>query len=75
MGSSVDLGRRDEARNYFERAMTTANDLGLFAEEYDVDSDRMLGNVPQALSHLSQLAAVHALAEPSLAPRSGPRPR
>jgi GH15 family glucan-1,4-alpha-glucosidase len=57
----VDLGRHGEAREYFARAMATSNDLGLFAEEYDVETDEMLGNVPQALSHLSHLAAVHAL--------------
>ena len=57
----VDLGRHDEARDYFERVTTTANDLGLFAEEYDVEAAAMLGNVPQALSHLSHLAALHAL--------------
>jgi GH15 family glucan-1,4-alpha-glucosidase len=57
----VDLDRHDEAGEYFERAAATANDLGLFAEEYDADTDEMLGNFPQALSHLSHLAAVHAL--------------
>lgn len=57
----VDLGRRDAALEYFRRATATANDLGLFAEEYDVQADEMLGNVPQALSHLSHLAAFHAL--------------
>jgi GH15 family glucan-1,4-alpha-glucosidase len=57
----VDLDRHDEACEYFERAAATANDLGLFAEEYDADTDEMLGNFPQALSHLSHLAAVHAL--------------
>lgn len=58
----VDLGRHDEARRYFERGTATANDLGLFAEEYDVEADEMRGNIPQALSHLSHLAAMHALA-------------
>lgn len=57
----MDLGRHGEAVGYFERAASTANDLGLFAEEYDATSGEMRGNFPQALSHLSHLAALRAL--------------
>jgi GH15 family glucan-1,4-alpha-glucosidase len=56
-------GRVEEARAVFDRAMATANGLGLFAEEYDPEKQEMLGNFPQALSHLSHLEAVLALAE------------
>jgi GH15 family glucan-1,4-alpha-glucosidase len=65
-------GRNEEAREAFDRAMATANGLGLFSEEYDPDRGIMLGNFPQALSHLSHLEAVLALelAEPSRAPAS-----
>jgi GH15 family glucan-1,4-alpha-glucosidase len=55
-------GRRDEAREAYDRAIATANELGLMAEEYDPESREMLGNFPQALSHLSHLEAVLALA-------------
>ncbi len=55
----VELGEIDEARDLFCRAMAVANDLGLYSEETDVD-DGMLGNFPQAFSHLSMInAAVH----------------
>jgi GH15 family glucan-1,4-alpha-glucosidase len=54
-------GRRKEAREVFERAAATANDLGLFAEEYDPAEERMLGNFPQALTHLSHIEAALAL--------------
>jgi GH15 family glucan-1,4-alpha-glucosidase len=54
-------GRQEEAEAVFERAAATANELGLFAEEYDPDADRMLGNFPQALTHLSHIEAILAL--------------
>jgi GH15 family glucan-1,4-alpha-glucosidase len=56
-------GREDEANQVFERALSTGNDLGLFSEEFDTKSDEMLGNFPQALTHLSLILAAVALAE------------
>jgi GH15 family glucan-1,4-alpha-glucosidase len=56
------LGRLDDAAAAFERAAATANDLGLFSEEYDPRRERMLGNFPQALTHLSHIAAATELA-------------
>ena len=55
-------GRHDDARDVFECAAATANDLGLYAEEYDPAQGRMLGNFPQALTHLSHIEAALALA-------------
>jgi GH15 family glucan-1,4-alpha-glucosidase len=47
------LQRRDsEARNLFERLLTRCNDVGLLAEEFDPKAGRMLGNFPQAYSHV-----------------------
>jgi GH15 family glucan-1,4-alpha-glucosidase len=54
-------GRTTDASAAFERAAGTANDLGLFAEEYDPETRRALGNFPQGLSHLSHIAAIVAL--------------
>ena len=44
--------RRDEARALFERLLALRNDVGLLAEEYDVDARRLVGNFPQAFSHV-----------------------
>ena len=40
-----------------ERLLRVASPLGLFAEEFDVDTGRHLGNYPQAFSHLSLIEA------------------
>jgi GH15 family glucan-1,4-alpha-glucosidase len=47
------LGRHDEAQALFERLASLANDLGLLSEEYDPQSRRLLGNFPQAFTHLA----------------------
>jgi len=54
-------GRRELARQYYERALSCANDLGLFSEEYSIDQATMLGNFPQGLTHVSQITAYLAL--------------
>jgi GH15 family glucan-1,4-alpha-glucosidase len=46
------IGRVGEARELYERLVALRNDVGLLAEEYDPMSKRMLGNFPQAFSHL-----------------------
>ncbi|MER5440039.1 glycoside hydrolase family 15 protein [Streptomyces sp. NPDC002790] len=45
-------GRTKEARELFERLMALRNDVGLLAEEYDPVAGRLLGNFPQAFSHI-----------------------
>ncbi len=55
--------RRKEARAAFGRACRCANDLGLFAEEYQPKRREMLGNFPQGLTHLAHVSAALALAE------------
>jgi GH15 family glucan-1,4-alpha-glucosidase len=47
------IGRRDEAEALFDRLAGLANDVGLLAEEYDPRLRRLLGNFPQAFSHVS----------------------
>jgi GH15 family glucan-1,4-alpha-glucosidase len=46
-------GRTEEARGYFERVLALRNDVGLLSGEWHVRQRRMLGNFPQALSHLA----------------------
>jgi GH15 family glucan-1,4-alpha-glucosidase len=53
--------RRKEAHEAFERACGCANDLGLFAEEYQPKLGEMLGNFPQGLTHLAHVSAAMAL--------------
>ncbi len=55
------MGRRDDARQVFERAAATRNDLGLLAEEYDTKAKRQLGNFPQAFSHFALVSAAFRL--------------
>jgi GH15 family glucan-1,4-alpha-glucosidase len=47
------MGRMDEARDLFERLTGLCNDVGLLSEEYDPVAGRMLGNFPQAMSHVA----------------------
>jgi GH15 family glucan-1,4-alpha-glucosidase len=54
-------GRKDEARRRFEYLLGLRNDVGLLAEEYDPVSRRMLGNFPQAFSHLGLIASAYNL--------------
>jgi GH15 family glucan-1,4-alpha-glucosidase len=54
-------GRADEARTLFERLLALANDVGLLAEEYDPAARRLLGNFPQAFSHVSLINTAHNL--------------
>ena len=69
------LGRHDEAHALFERLLGLANDVGLLAEEYDPQAKRLLGNFPQAFTHLAlvnygvQRAAASAVAD-APAPRA-----
>jgi GH15 family glucan-1,4-alpha-glucosidase len=69
--------RFDDARVLFERLLALQNDLGLLAEEYDPRARRMLGNFPQAFSHVGlinpaiNLASVEGSAAMGLQPSEG----
>ena len=56
-------GRTDEAAEIFDRLLALRNDVGLLAEEYDPVDQRMLGNFPQAFSHIG---LIHTAANLSL---------
>ena len=54
-------GQRDKAVAMFERLLGLRNDLGLLSEEYDTLAGRMLGNFPQAFSHIGLINTAHNL--------------
>jgi GH15 family glucan-1,4-alpha-glucosidase len=56
------LGRRDEAVALFERLLAVRNDVGLLSEEYEPRSKRLVGNFPQAFSHLALVNSASNLA-------------
>jgi GH15 family glucan-1,4-alpha-glucosidase len=70
-------GELDEAREMFERLLSVRNDLGLLSEEYDPKLERLVGNFPQAFSHiglvntalrLDQALAQNEAKSPTIAP-------
>jgi GH15 family glucan-1,4-alpha-glucosidase len=56
-------GQPARARAVLERAVAFANDVGLLAEEVDPASGELLGNFPQAFSHIGLVNAAWAIAE------------
>jgi GH15 family glucan-1,4-alpha-glucosidase len=55
------IGRKDDARAMFERLLALRNDVGLLSEEYNSDARRLVGNFPQALSHIALVHAAFAI--------------
>ena len=55
-------GRHDEARRLFGRLLALRTDLGLLSEEYDIGARRLVGNFPQAFSHIALVTTAHNLA-------------
>lgn len=69
------LGRHEEAHTLFERLVGLANDVDLLAEEYDPKARRLLGNFPQAFTHLTLVNSAFNLtrAHPPMARRHAQR--
>lgn len=61
------LGRRDDAHRCFERLLGLANDVGLLSEQYDPGTGRLVGNFPQAFTHVALINTAW-----NLSPRPGP---
>jgi GH15 family glucan-1,4-alpha-glucosidase len=61
VGSLKAVGREDEARELFKKLLELPNDLGLLSEEYDPKAKRMVGNFPQAFSHIALVNAAFDL--------------
>jgi GH15 family glucan-1,4-alpha-glucosidase len=60
------VGREEEARRKLDALLALQNDVGLVSEEYDPITKRMLGNFPQAFSHIGLLTSILALEEGSV---------
>ena len=58
-------GRREEGEALFERLLAVSNDVGLMSEEYDPRGRHMLGNFPQALSHMALINTARLLTIPA----------
>jgi len=61
------MGHKEDARRLFERLLSLSNDVGLLAEEYDPLTKRLVGNFPQALSHVALINTAWNLSQ-ALAP-------
>ncbi|MFD0783615.1 glycoside hydrolase family 15 protein, partial [Micromonospora azadirachtae] len=59
-------GEVQRATDLFARTNAKANDLGIFAEQYDLVTGEHLGNTPQALSHIGQIISAARLTDPNL---------
>jgi GH15 family glucan-1,4-alpha-glucosidase len=55
-------GRFDEATGLFDRLLEVSNDLGLYSEQHDAETGELLGNFPQAFTHLGVINSAHHLA-------------
>ncbi|MGY3355262.1 NAD(P)-dependent dehydrogenase (short-subunit alcohol dehydrogenase family) [Bradyrhizobium sp. GM0.4] len=55
------IGRGADANALFERLLSLRNDVGLLSEEYDVSKRRLVGNFPQAFSHIALVNTAHNL--------------
>jgi GH15 family glucan-1,4-alpha-glucosidase len=65
------VGRQEDATKMFERLLSLRNDVGLLSEEYDTEGKRMVGNFPQALSHIALIHSAFAMSglwQPQSAP-------
>ncbi|MFL6179107.1 MAG: glycoside hydrolase family 15 protein [Actinomycetes bacterium] len=65
------IGRVDEARALFDRLLSLRNELGLYSEEYDQQNKRLIGNFPQAFTHLTLISAAVALQRAGAVDESG----
>ena len=59
------IGRREEGEALFERLLGLSNDVGLLSEEYDPRERHMLGNFPQALTHMALVNTARLLSIPA----------
>ena len=66
MSALAIVGELQRARDLMEKLLRIASPLGLYAEEFDAETGRHLGNFPQAFSHLALLEAAARIMIPEL---------
>jgi len=66
INSLYKIGYKEEARERFNRLLSYSNHLGLFSEDLDFKTKRMLGNFPQAYSHLAMIESAITISEGEL---------
>ncbi len=62
------VGKHQEARDMFERLLEVSNDVGLLSEEYDPEHKRLIGNFPQAFSHVALVNTAAGLTKEGFIP-------
>jgi len=55
------LGRQEEGQRLFDRLLSLRNNVGLLSEQYDPRAQRLVGNFPQAFSHIALINTAHNL--------------
>jgi GH15 family glucan-1,4-alpha-glucosidase len=76
LANALDLaGKSEEARAVFERLLAVRNDVGLLSEEFDPRYGRLVGNMPQAFSHVPLIQTALNLSSHAQAQRRGPDER
>jgi GH15 family glucan-1,4-alpha-glucosidase len=68
------LGRQNDARRLFERLVALSNDVGLLSEEFDLGRERLVGNFPQAFSHVALVNTAFNLMSTTKPAEQRPRP-
>jgi len=63
------IGEKDEAKKIFDELLTFGNHLGLFSEDIDFYTKRLLGNFPQAYSHLALINSAALFSEEEILPK------
>jgi GH15 family glucan-1,4-alpha-glucosidase len=63
------IGEKDEAKKIFDELLTFGNHLGLFSEDIDFYTKRLLGNFPQAYSHLALINSAAMFSEEEILPK------
>lgn len=59
----IKIGEKEEARRRFDELLTYSNHVGLFSEDLDFETKRLLGNIPQAYSHLALIETAVLLSD------------